>query len=217
MRGDPDSASQSGMRPRLLCGVALLLAAVALAPLHRATAQQAATVSSGQLEDVRRKLAEIEGKRRESELESAGRARTPWDGEVTAAMDLMHRRMAILRLSHDEVSFGCVWTLDPLDLDDEESGAEQVRLCLAGGSGEYIALAPGRWRVALRAGDPASFALKFDPIEVSLGRNRAYRTRFTRREADLVSRYIRDEKKKIEKADRSESTAADPIPLEPGR
>lgn len=211
----PEARRHVGVPGAAACTAAVLAAVVTHATMHHAPAQQSATVSSGQLEEVRRKLAEIESERRENELELRGRARTPWSGEVTADLDLIHRRLATVRLLHDEVSFGCVWTLDPIEVEDEQGGTS-VRICLTTGH-EYVRLAPGRWRIGLRAGDPASFALNFDPVEVSLRRGRAYLSQFTRREADAVSSFIRAEKKKLERADRSASTATDPIPLEPGR
>ncbi len=94
----------------------------------------------------------------------------PWRPLTSLPQVRLSRAVALVRLDNQMETWRAVWTFEPLD-----SSAASVRVLLCWRGEEWLALAPGRWRVTLAAGRPdLEKAFRYDLGTVVAEKGKAY-------------------------------------------
>ena len=163
------------------------MAVVVLAPSawSQEGSQPARLPSVGEL---RRRLDELERKRRESPG-SKSLLREIARPSLRGAATWRDPEAAIVEIVHRADRMGGVWTLE------RDGGSAPIRLCMRGKRVEWIRLAPGPWRIRLRVGIAEGPWLLYSSQTARLERGRFYRLRFGESDEQDVRRHLRDQER----------------------
>jgi hypothetical protein len=143
----------------------------------------------------------LQQRQRERESRQTLTHLAPWRPLTEAPEPQLGRERAAVRLVNQTVAFRAVWIFEPVDIPE----ARPVRALLGWRGEDWVALAPGAWRVRLIVGQPGGRGLAQPAQEVRAGRGKAYELAIAR-EAEPT---LREQARAAAEADQKKGAPAD--------